>query len=495
MGNRMRKRLGWVTAVLFVLASLLPGGPAFAQGEASGFELRLTASVEGSAAQEVNSRLADSYLLFAGDTAAKEPVINIRARFAGMDFFRLFLKLRPQEGTLLVGMPEADARSTYSISEERISSLLEEAFAQVNGEGQGSLSELLKGGPQLAPEEYEEALQPYLSLLNEEIFSKGSTQEDVPVTLERLGRTAEHASLYSCEPSTSDTALLFLKTADLLEKDEKLGALVKEWARYLRSVSDLVTFTLPQTGTGESGAVWQEMDGAEAADVLEQGFAQLPETLRNAAAELLTSEVEGPILRFRYAQEMDGARPVLAELKLAPEYESSVAAGMENLWEETGTDTCLYLSGMDGSDLSLTNRFRSGNRTNTGTLQLDLGAQNLGVITYSLDQNRKSMLGIPYGTCVFRFEDVNATLLVSDAAQGGEGASRHMLRIIVPGTENTGVDALTFDLVSRPQAEVEEPTGQEIDVTGYSLEQLGDLAAKLAGQYGQYLQTLGNPFE
>ena len=81
-------------AFMLLLACLASGTAFAAEEQTQGvLDLRLTASVEGEDAQEINSVLDSSAIDIAiGADMAGDPVVNVKADGMGMMLFRLLLK-------------------------------------------------------------------------------------------------------------------------------------------------------------------------------------------------------------------------------------------------------------------------------------------------------------------------------------------------------------------------------------------------------------------
>ena len=98
------------------------------------------------------------------------------------------------------------------------------------------------------------------------------------------------------------------------------------------------------------------------------------------------------------------------------------------------------------------------------------------------------MLGIPYGTCVITSQGITLTLMTSD---DGEGGNNHMIRL--DGIEEMvgeGISAAVLNINTSANAAPEAPSGENIDISGYSMEELQNLGTELIGKYSEFLGSI-----
>ena len=453
------KRIGKLLAMLLVLCMFCTSAFAGEAAATEGFELKVTASLEGSEAEQAGQFLANSFIKL----AAVSGIFDAQVNFAGMDLLRL---LAQTDGdNLTVAMPNVSENS-YTISAQRVQELFGEVLEMISGQleqGGISMDQLQDlSAPGFDQEEVTAAVAPYMQIF-QQFIQENMQAASSAITLEKLGRTIENGTLMTVEPDAEAFCGLFTALADQLEK------------------ADGITSSLGAAEQTDS----MELD--EAADQLEQGFAQLPSVLRQTVEQIQQNGMGGKLI---LSIGLEGDNLVLIRLDVTNEGETepAVCMGMETYTEETGMISVALFSDVDGEAYVLLATASQAGGTVTGTLQVSYnGAQMINVV-YNWDLTRQSMLMIPYGTCVVTMQGLTLTLVVSD---DGAGGNNHMLRL--DGLEammGEGISAAVVNVNTSTNAEAEAPSGENIDISGYTLEELTGLAEELAGKYEEFMGSI-----
>ena len=434
--------------------------------------ISISASVEGDSAGEINQFLEGSYIdLVAGDVQ-DGGLLNIYAGLAGMDIFKLFLEFTPQ--TLAFSLPDADP-NRYEYPTEK---LLELVRTNVTGslslpDGQSlQISELPAAGPDIAPEEYQEVLMPYLQYLGGAVGEKLQVSANADIELPRIG-TSVTGMLYVYEPAPEDLSKIFADLADMIESDEDLAVIVRKWVDFVRSLQDVAAISEVAAQT-DSGMTADEM-----ADKLAEFFENLPATLREGSEVIAQGygENDGYI---RLSVGMTNTVNLIS-LEVGENTGILVSGGCELLHVGDHRQAAFGFTS-EGEEYALVFDGTRSEDSSEGTVTLRVSGYEMARLTYSWDNTDRSELKVPYGSCQLTAAGIiNASLTVGPASQGG---SDHILTI--SGLENvTGSPDLTGATVTvhstgdiTPQA----PAGTSVDLSTYTEEQLLQLAQELAGK-------------
>ena len=468
------KRIAKLLAMFLALCMFCTGAFAAETAATGGFQLKVTASLEGSEAEQISQILDSSFIQIAAATLQDKSLLDAQVNFAGMDLFRLLAKI--QGDLLTVSIPVA-SQNTYSITSQRVQELLGGVLEQVSGalEESGVSMDQLQGlaAPQFNEEELSAAFGPYLNLISQFIQENmQASQSDI--TLEAIEKTVSNATVMTIEPDEEDFCNLFTALADQLENDENMEKVIKSFADYLRQIEGMLSAAGPE----------MTMEAEEFANELEQGFADLPSELRELVQDIQQNGMGGKITLTMALEESDLIL-IRFDVTDLESNEKVGTIGFEDYQDESGMLTiALYMNSGD-EDYKFVASGTSSAGTVTGNMQVTInGLQMLNVI-YNGDLTKQSMLFIPYGTCVITFQGVTLTLVVSD---DGTGGNNHMIR--VDGLEQImgeGISAAVLNINTSTAADPQEPTGENIDISAYTMEELQSLAEELVGKYSEFL--------
>ena len=447
---------------------------------AAGFNAKVTVSAQGEAAEGIAPMLENSFFQLSGDQGADGSILNAQLSLSGMDLLRLLLQLK--EDSLIVSLPQA-SETSYSISAQRLQELLGEFLNMIQEQSGGTLSldgiaQQLEGlgGLNVSSDEITAAIAPYMQLLSDFITENTQMEENATVELENLGQTVEGVSLAVCQPTDEALVNLFNALADQMENDENLDKVVNAIADYIRSMSSV--FEMADPGSGATAD--------ESANSLISSYEEIPGQLREAAASITENGLNGTIT-LTVANAQDGIVKVRFEAVKDGEETPDMAMGFETCKDETGAArVCLYMDNMGQSMKLLTTNTNSGNQVvGTVSLQID-GAEMLNVV-YNWDLSQTSMMMVPYGTCVISFQGMSLSLIVTADGNGGDN---HTIQLSGASDMTGGIDSISINLNTSKDAQVEAPSGEIVDISGYSMDELVGLVQELAGNYMNYIGSI-----
>ncbi len=490
MKKGLHKLLCLLMTVLLLAGSMTTAGMA----AENGFTIRLEGRVQGGEeAEMVNSLLNDSFMELAVSGRDDGGILNYEICFAGKSLFKTLVQA--SEAGLAFSFPGLD-NHRYELSGEGFADLLGSIFQTQDGQPVTEVMPQLFSGPGFDAGELEEALAPYVSLIGEHFQNNMEIEPDVQVSLEKLGKEAQ-GMLAVYEPDARELGAFFEQLADQVDGDEKLTGVVEKFADYIRSFGSLITdssyYNLYSdiselAGGSEDGS--DETDGEEyqdeirsaadeAADNLVAFFRDLPDMLRETAQSLAQEEEGTGFFRLSLAvssEENAGSIPLLIRFDVLDGEEEMTAFDFESMGVDNGRDSCLYVS--DGSqDFALHLSDNGGAQNREGTLYITASGQTLFRAVYNWDMTRRSLIGVPYGTLVITMNPMMLALTVTD---DGTGGSSHKLQLT--GIEQMTYDALSgiaFDLKTSGKADVEAPSGTVLDISSFSLDELGEQFAPL----------------
>ena len=480
-------------ACLLSLCLLFAGfvsGAAAAEVQTQGIlDLKLTASVEGEDAQEINSMLDTAAIdIGVGADEAGDAVVNVKADAAGMSLLRLLLKIGMEDGTLCFALPDVDGNLYSANIPQMVQNLnVEEQLGSAFGNVTEQITSITEY-PAITSEEYQQVFGPYIQIIGETASGSMTAEENQEVAFKSLSGAAV-CDVVTIEPTDEDLINLLTALADQADGDEALKNVAAQWADYIRKNGAILQMT---------GAGGEEVSPDEAADALIQGVDQLPQLLRQGAEYIRTEGLNGVKFRFKAAVTAEGSpRQITA---YAGNEEESYELGLEYLPENGNTAWAVYMEQFEYDETTLYDLKFSGNSGNgsgllSGTLSanVSMGGQKitLGDLTYNWNLNTRSAIMAPYGTAILTVNaDYQTLRVILTVGQGAEEGDDHSLYV-------TGLDSFTGDpsltgakinLHTSRQASVEAPSGSPVDISGYTAEQLAELFTELGNKIASSLQ-------
>ena len=447
--------------------------------------LKLTGSVEGENAGMINRYLENSGIELNIGTKGDKALAGLAAVVAKQDLFSLLLEFGG--GKVAFSFPGTDG-NRYEFEPLKLaeSLKLQELLGELlSSSGLQALDPAKLSGPDITPEEYEKALTPYIQIIAGHVVTK-IRSEDTVIELKNLEEELE-GTVYTYEPDAEEIISLLNDLADQLEKDETLKEMIGKWADYIRSMQGILTIT----GAGSS-----DMDAEEAADALEQGFAQLSLNMREFAQTIEESGMEDVVIRF---QSSVADRQTVKFTAFAGDEYESYEAGFEFLPAENGVRLCGYITQGDVEYPETWRLICSGSSNNAqvnGNLVLENITADTKMTAASVDTHwdlsEASEIGIPYGSFTLGSPAGNLNIQVGGSADGG---SDHTIRIYGFG-DLTGSDDITgfsLKLHSTKEARLEEPSGEVVDISGLSREEAISFISSLGQKIASKFQMMPEP--
>ena len=488
--GKIRKFSACLLALCLLLACLASGTAFAAEEQTQGvLDLRLTASVEGEDAQEINSVLDSSAIDIAiGADMAGDPVVNVKADGMGMMLFRLLLKIGMKDGTIAFALPDVDGNLYSANLPQMVQNLnVEEQLNSIFGDAADQLTAVSEY-PQISAEEYQAAFAPYLQIIGDTASANMTMEENQEIAFKSLSGTAV-CDVTVIEPTEEDLINMLEAMADQAEGDAALKNVVVQWADYIRKLEPVLEMT------GSSG---EEVSADEAADALVQGVDQLPALLRQGAEYIRTEGLNGVQFRFKAAVSPEGVPKQLTAY--AGNEEEAYEIGFEYLPEIGNTSWAVYMEQSEYGETTMYDLKFSGNSGNdsgllSGTLSANvtMGDQKMTVadLTYNWNLNNLSVIMVPYGTAILSVSDgYQMARVILTVGQGAEEGDDHTLYVtgLDTFTGDSSLTGMKINLHASRQAEVEAPSGTFTDISGYTVEQLGELFTELGNKIVSSLQ-------
>ena len=410
-------------------------------------DLTITASVDGSAAaDEINQQLEDSSVVMKLDTSEKRTLFDLRLNYMGSDILKLFTSYDSEKGKVGFYLPDAD--ENYYVAD------LKTLYQNMTDE------EIELPDEKNVKENRKEALKiynRYFDLVTSMINKKNLKLSREEVSLERLG---EHfkGKVYSFRPDAEEMRTMLRELADKMEDDEELSDFLKKMNR-----ENMLGFT----GQKKSDKDIERMirDGAD--------------ELREKADEY-SKELESEDLSWVVATEKGKVRLIRIESK-------SGSLSYERGKDGDGKITeCLSRSDASGS-VVLENSYRVKGKNYEGKISLEgPGVPPRAALVYDFDSGKHSVF-LPYGDYELRgMDNLDLNLRVEE---GENGSSLHTFSLDGLESLSLPLSGAELRIQSTDKSTAELPKKEETDISGYSKEELGQLAEQIAGKLEEVLQS------
>ena len=410
-------------------------------------DLTITASVDGSAAaDEINQQLEDSSVVMKLDTSEKRTLFDLRLNYMGSDILKLFTSYDSEKGKVGFYLPDAD--ENYYVAD------LKTLYQNMTDE------EIELPDEKKMKENRKEALKiynRYFDLVTSMINKKNLKLSREEVSLERLG---EHfkGKVYTFRPDAEEMRTMLRELADKMEDDEELSDFLKKMNQ-----ENMLGFT----GQKKSDKDIERMirDGAD--------------ELREKADEY-SKELESEDLSWVVATEKGKVRLIRIESK-------SGSLSYERGKDGDGKITeCLSRSDASGS-VVLENSYRVKGKNYEGKISLEgPGVPPRAALVYDFDSGKHSVF-LPYGDYELRGMDgLDLSLRVEE---GEKGSSLHTFSLDGLESLSLPLSGAELRIQSTDKSTAELPKKEETDISGYSKEELGQLAEQIAGKLEGVLQS------
>ena len=410
-------------------------------------DLTITASVDGSAAaDEINQQLEDSSVVMKLDTSEKRTLFDLRLNYMGSDILKLFTSYDSEKGKVGFYLPDAD--ENYYVAD------LKTLYQNMTDE------EIELPDEKKVKENRKEALKiynRYFDLVTSMINKKNLKLSREEVSLERLG---EHfkGKVYTFRPDAEEMRTMLRELADKMEDDEELSDFLKKMNR-----ENMLGFT----GQKKSDKDIERMirDGAD--------------EIREKADEY-SKELESEDLSWVVATEKGKVRLIRIESK-------SGSLSYERGKDGDGKITeCLSRSDASGT-VVLENSYRVKGKNYEGKISLEgPGVPPRTALVYDFDSGKHSVF-LPYGDYELRgMDNLDLNLRVEE---GENGSSLHTFSLDGLESLSLPLSGAELRIQSTDKSTAELPKKEETDISGYSKEELAQLAEQIAGKLEGVLQS------
>lgn len=416
-------------------------------------DINISAELEGNAmlSQYLNGTSIDLKLKTGKDSV----LMNLNMNLMGSQILEGLLSYK--DGVLGFALPELDD-NYYTLDLEK--------FAKKNGID--SLESLKM--PEISTDTLASLGKVYSGIILGTVNESNLTLEkDTNIELPDLDKTVK-GDLYIFKPTATDIEHMIAKLADTIEQDQTLRDFI------LSFMGDNINLF------EEFATVDQDAGGnISFADELDNYLKEIVDEMRKQAEEIGQSvESSG----FRWVLGVSGEKIVLQSIDSTDgsgfTYEANMDGKNENAMAITVQNNGI-------TELSLRNDWKIDGSNVTGSLSMD--ASNFTSLTgeYSYDTDRKSKLGMEYGEYSFIIDSGSEKLNFAINVQDGENGTDHILSISGDMLLNLiSVESVKLNIhASDKESTAVEPTGEQVDITDYSEEDLQALLENLYNTVGE----------
>lgn len=469
--------LAALSMVLVLLTSTFAMAESVPAGGSDGLTVKISGSAQGSSFGAAASILESGSIDIRYGASEDGALLNAGVSLGGQDFLSLLLKATQDKIALQI--PQA-GEEVYEITTQKAAECVMQLLSQIEGVS-GVAADPQALIPQISEELVSEALMPVLEAFSEHITANTTTGTGA-ISLEKLGRSIENGTIFTYKPTAAEIETFLNKLGDIAQSNEALGTLVKEFAEYMRGLEGLATFTTTIGGSSE------EMSALEAADELEQFYADLPQLLHESSAEI------GQMLEAMDATVTVGVTeegiPALIELRLTQEGQT-LRAAFELDVTDAGASYYLDLQ-VDDEEFAIFGDLAMDGTRLTGHFTVYTSADGpVFEASCDLDMTKTSLLGINYGTV---FMQAMNGFKMDVIVQEGEtpGTDRHSISVFGPSSAEQGTDtqdSVTIHIDSSAENTAVEPQGTPVDVSDYTPEQFVELFNQIGEKITTYLNS------
>lgn len=418
-------------------------------------DLTLTASVDNT---QINRFLEGSSLGLRIDLDQNRLLLNGEAVLLGSPVFSGALTY--DKGLAGFSLPQVDGSYYVADLSAILTSLSEQPV---------DLSALSL--PKISGSQWHALLQSYVDVVSTAVTRDNVTLEKKqPIRFNQLSGSCQ-GSVYTFTPSAEDIEATLVKIAEHLRQDEELRALIVE----------LVNPDALRAAFGPNVFQGRDLEAS-----LDDALTELADNLEEQATYLSRKAARSG---FTWTLALEGKQVRMIRIEA-----NGCALVYEGFGSESqGLEEALYYD--DGGSIEPILRqscTRSGStRTGSSTLHLDEAYLDLfgayyyydsPVITvdYQLDESKKSPLGVAYGTYDIVLQNVDLRLNLEVGA-GAQGGSDHTFTYLDQSGELFGgaFRQLTLNINASEKSTAQPPSGQQVDITNYSEEELSALFSRL----------------
>ena len=454
--------------------------------EDSALTLVLSGAVTGEGTEETNQMLSVSNIKLILETTADKFLANADVQVMGQSLVKLVAMA--DEEKIAVSFPDADP----SVYVYRVADLLE-SLQKADGDNIFNLN--INKGPDISPEEYVEVLTPYVTTITEFIGERIAVEANT-IEFTHLGTTAD-GGIISWEPSGSELGELINAVADQIETDDQLEAIAGKWADYYEEMLPEAEEAAEESGLSEVSDAVEEMATPENVEALRNIKTQAPAAARELADEL-SEQYPDPILSVKIGmvgEDMDQLALITAGILTGEEEASTevdgaaaTAAAFPSFAFEA-YDNSYFIGINDGeSDYGLKGTYAADGGKYTGEYTVVFGGMELGHGSYDFGGAGVAVTGLPEGAINLNFMGLTAELGVKPGT--AEGDDHYLTVNGLNMFSDSAPEGFEVHLKAKTGGVAEEPTGEEVDITDYTQEQLGELAEKIGNDLQAHMEKV-----
>lgn len=352
-------------------------------------------------------------------------------------------------------LPELD--DTYYVM--NLSAILELADADVDMDAMKSLE-----GLELPVAEVEDLLNKYIKILSGAITKDNLTVEkNQTVKYNELSGKTEKCTVYTFEPTAEEVEEVLLKIAEELENDKKLRKVFEDLFE-----NEVIAEYLEEYAFDD-----------DPMDVIEDALDTIVEGLEDNAADI-GEAIED--VGFVWTMAVKGKDIVLIEIEMK-EFEEIYAYEYKNADDKV--EEIIYVSSYDDPDFFISNKYKVDGKVYDGKVTFYDGWDEY-VISYEINSEKASPLGLPLGEYQFSFEGIDLDLEVVEAKQGVD-------HIVTIGGEDFyyetdglfGEVEVTVNATDKSTAK--KPSGTKEDISDYDEDELYELIMTIGEELREVL--------
>ncbi len=456
--------------------------------------LTVTGSVEGDDAEMVNTILEGGALKLLLSTKEGSALFNALLQENGVNLFT-FLAGGDDE-KLYFSFPDVNGDCYELETAPLLEQLMDTVNTTVTVKGQALPEEI---DPAAEAERLLEVALPYLNVLEGMLTDTTVIEEDVQIPLTQIDGNAE-GYMVTVAPTGAQLSELVNTYAEMIREDEALAELTSDWADILEQIYE-AQGTVENVLTGDGAAVnEEEPDGdmqtsegvtLEEIEAMRSFTEYAPEGLEELGRDL-TELQDTVVFTSTYGRTEEGL--VLIDLMLDNAEYPNVTEEMRSVFNvhyENYAGKLYFHVLVDDMDCVFSGTYNIAEDALAGEFVLSLYGMDVANLAYEFDLTRKSALGIPYGQILADLDYISAQLFIQEGRESGDD---HIVTVSL-GDMAEGISAVTVTVNSNTEQEAAAPSGNVVNITDYTQDELTDLGTTLAeGIIGQFMSGIRTAF-
>lgn len=408
-------------------------------------DLTISASVDN---DEIQEYLDGTSLVVKIDAGKDALLTGVEAIFMGSPVLSGIVTVDKDQ--IGVSVPELD--DTYYVMD--LPSIFELAEIDLDEEALKSLE-----GVELPIADAEDLLNKYIKILSGAITKDSLTVEkNQTVKYEELSGKTEKCTVYTFEPKAEDVEEALLQLAEELEKDKKLRKFFEDLFANETIANYLEEYAFDD----------------DPMDAIEEALDMIVEGLEDNAADM-GEAIED--LGFVWTMAVKGKNIIQIKIEI-PDYEEVYAYEFKS--DDGKVEEIVFASSYDDPDFFVSNKYKIDGKVYDGKITFFDGWDEYQ-ISYEIESDKTSPLGLPYGEYKFDIEDMTLELEVVAAKTGVD----HI--ITVKGEdlyyETDGMlNEVEVTINATDKSSVKKPSGTKEDISDYDEDELYELVMSFSDE-------------